>query len=310
MGNIIDTSVGSLTSSAFGSWGAMIHNALAAVGAYLVEGPKLTGSNAAMTWGSQTAPFTANVEYAYEVWRLASPADAVESAQPVYIRFGFGSGTFNGTIRLRVKVGTTWAANGVVGGLTAEFDAYDGSGGQLLGLWMSCDGHGLACSHSWGGSTIGQSVFVVDRHRDIDGSPLLRGGVPTGVFVHRSAVTSSFTAHFDLIEPSVVTTTAANAPCVTDGTITTNLTTNLNDNGQTQVYPWWSTVKNAHGVSKMICTIAQADVGYGTEQEVGWLGRATSRTVKALGAYTPRPAACDIFGTVSAGLGLAIWWDD
>lgn len=310
MANVIDTTVASLSASSFGAWGNMIHNALAACGAYLVEGPKLSATNASMTWGAQTAPFTTSTEYAYEVWRLADPgSNAVEAAAPLYIRVGFGSGTFTGTCRLRVRVGTTWATGGVVGGTVTEFDAYDGSGIRVLGLWLSCDSHGLACSHSWGGSTQNTPVFVIDRHRDLDGTPLIRGGAPTGAFLWRQG-SNTFTGHLDLIEPSVVTSTSSSVPCVTNGTITTNVTTNLNDNGQTQVFPWWSTTKNAHGLSKMVCSIAQADVGAGTEQAVGWLGRPTPRTVKALGSYTPLPAACDMFGSVSAGLGLAIWWSD
>lgn len=255
-------------------------------------------------------------EWAWEVWRL--PDHGTMGA--LYIRVGYCiSGSSNFTPGLSIRVGTSYTAPA-----SGNLVGVNGSGSLLMtpgtavstttaDNWMSCDDHGFALvmgvNHTGGSGN--RWWFVLDRHRDTDGTPL-----DTAVAVFRGSGSETTTGlHlFDLVEPNLMTTTGT--PCVTPGKIAAT-DPNLNANGEVQVYPWWTTTKNSMGVSKMVCTTAAAGIVSLQTQQVRWLpatGVSPSlRTVRSAGTFLVISGGYDInSGTTGANTGttIAFWWSD
>lgn len=294
----------------FRSWAQGISTALAAIGMVRVE-----ASTAASNWSNVIAGFSnaaTGTEYAWEVW--AFPSSATQTASPLFFRVGYQVSTVTAsTPQLTMKFATAQGSGGVVTGIggTGALVMTPGNGttGQAAQCFASCDGHGFALVHSVDNTnnpTASRSWFVVDRYRNADGTPQTGG---LAVFRGQHASNNIFNHNFDLVANEYNTTTFAYAPCVTPGSIQ-QYNSYLKTNGEVQLFPWWSTTKNGHGVSKMISTYAQNDIVALNNQQVSWLpstGSATTRTVKALGNWISTTAH-DAYQ--SPGACLAIWWSD
>lgn len=296
----------SSNSSNFLAWGKAISDALAAIG--MVREDYSTYAN---TWLTAIPGYTntANTEWNWEIWRF--PNSAEQTAAPIFIRVGYGTGSSTSgpliTFKLASAMGTI--GTGVVTGIGGSGVISGGAAilsTTTVGTSMAAsDGHGLVLALNYdnaAGATAREWV-VIDRHRDIDGTPLT-----TGIALYRSLSGSSVSVnHFDLVQ-SEYATMAGIAPCVTTGALSTT-TPHLNASLEAQLYPWWSVTKNSHGVSKMIATYALPDLIAGADQAVRWLPAltpSTTRTVRALGAtitgqFDQGP---------SAGGAIAMWWSD
>lgn len=258
-------------------------------------------------------------EWAWEVWRLP---DYATMGTPIFIRIGYCiSGSSSATPGLTIRVGTSYTAP-ASGALTGV----DGSGSLLMSVgtsqtsvtgtnWASCDDSGFALvmgvDHTNGSAN--RWWFVLDRHRDTDGTPL---DTAVAVFRGSSAASTIGVYMYDLVEPNLTGYATTWAPCVTHGNIEST-TSNLNDLGEVQVYPWWTTTKNSMGVSKMICTHAVADIVSLNTQQVRWLpstGVSPSlRTVRSAGTFLTNAWGYDINGNTpnaSTGTTVAFWWSD
>lgn len=295
----------------FRSWAELLSQALFDVGMVPVE-----RSSVASAWGTVISGFngtTTNTEWAWEVWRF--PDSPEQTAAPVFLRIGYGTGSSqcpNITIRVSTTAGTGGNAPGIGGSDKIAVTVGSVNAAAPATPWyLSCDGHGLALfANSTYTQVSDRSLIVVDRIRGSDGEPHPGHGL---AIIHsysgRNATSQNV---FDLVSGEwVATTWSGVAPCITQSGLSTT-TTNLNGNGETQVYPWIFVTKNAQGFSKMIATYSLNDMIALSTQNVRWLpsiGTPADRTLKPLGSFMA--GAWDYAGTsLSPGSALAMWWAD
>lgn len=295
----------------FRSWAGLLSQALFDVGMVPVE-----RSSVASAWGTVIGGFvgtTTNTEWAWEVWRF--PDSPEQTAAPVFIRIGYGTGSSqcpNITIRVSATAGTGGNAPGIGGS-----DKIAVTVGSIQATWatpwlLSCDGHGLAlfANSTYTSNSACGTLLVIDRVRDPEGDPHTGYAL---AMLHSYSGRNSVTQNvFDLVSGEWVSTTwGGGAPCITQSGLST-VTTNLNGNGETQVYPWIFVTKNAQGFSKMIATYSLNDMIALSTQAVRWLpsiGTPADRTLKGLGAWMA--GSWDYVGSsVSPGASLAMWWSD
>lgn len=98
------SSLGHSTDAEFRAWGLELQTKLLAAG--LVADEKTTD------WTTATRP-SINTEYGYEVYHLN---DSLFGTAPIYLRFGYGTGTNASNPRLQFTVGTSTNGSGVLGG--------------------------------------------------------------------------------------------------------------------------------------------------------------------------------------------------
>lgn len=293
----------------FRAWGKGISDAMAEVGMVKVD-----QGGCASNWNSVIAGYSASqVERGWEVWRF--PTSAMQTAAPVFIRFGYWSRAVPGVTNLpglNVQIGHAPGTGGVIDHVGATHDvALIGNGSASstsVSSWASCDGHGLALVfHIDTAVTTSETrrFLIVDRFRDAEGEPL-----PTGlIFAYGgNGNTNIGDIVFDLVHDEY-RSISVKAPCITPGGFT-SVDPYLNANDEIQLWPWEFACRAGSGYSKMIATHAQADIVAMAEQEVRWLPAAdpaTDRVVRACGQQMP--GTCfDIVGSVGAC--MAIWWDD
>jgi hypothetical protein len=306
------------TDPAFRAWAKAISDALTAVGMVRVD----ASTSVATNWGTPIPGFTttANTEMAWEVWAFPTTgplASAAQTAAPVFIRIGYGTGPTASTCALSFKFASTQAAAATTAatgyGATAPVStsASLSISNSSAVSWASCDGNGLALALSLDHSIPpNRQIIIIDRFRNVDGTVVTDGGYGLAFVFTRYGTNSIAQTVFDLTaDEAVANTWSGFAPCITQGGLSATLS-NLNGNNQAQVYPWWFLTKNAHGVSKMLCTYAVLDLVTFGNQQVTWLpalgGSPATRTIKAVGAFVPGPF--DLAG--SLGAAAAIWWSD
>ena len=298
------------TDALFQAWGNSISAAMSAIGCVQIEAQLTAGGT--FSWGTvahSAAPLT---EKCYEVWRLGNAT--THAQRPIFIRFGYGSGAAIYYPNLTMQVGTTWTSGGTVGGLGAAVGkqitlptSYSADGGGL-GSWAAADGDGFVMSLYPASPGIMHSVIWVDRLRDPNtGSVLLYGSLPVGAQVGITNGSYPSLIHIDHQQSEAISRQSQYPPVLTTGALSTTAL-KLNALNQSQLYPWWSTIRSGHGVTKMVATVNQADMTAGSTPTVGWLPTTTVRVVKALGAYPPAATACD--ASASAGGSLVTWWHD
>lgn len=304
------STAGASTEPMFRAWAQGISAALAAIGMVRVE-----ASASASNWTVAFAGWSASptgTEYAWEVW--AFPSSATQTASPLFIRVGYQmSATVSATPQLTMKFATAQGSGGVVTGIggsgTIAMTPGAGATTQSAQCFAACDGHGLVIAHSVDNTNNPSSVrswLVVDRYRNPNGTPQ-NGGLSVFRGYHLS--NTIYHHNFDLVANEYVATTFAYAPCLTQGGLQPYVS-NFKANGEAQLWPWWSSSKNGHGVSKMIATYANNDMVALVNQSVSWLpstGSATTRTVKPLGVWISN-SCHDAYQ--SSGASLAIWWSD
>lgn len=307
------------TDPTFRAWAKNISDTLGGDGGSIpgIGLVRQSASSIASAWGTvipnySTLVSNLNSEIAWEIY--AFPPSSQQTAAPLFVRVGYGIGSSSGSPALTFKFSTSAGPGGGVTtgiGGSGLLAANPGSGTNATAstCWASCDNHGFAIVFGIDHPSQGtyRSMVAVDRFRSPNGV-----AQTTGFAMYRTNFgAGTVTAHqFDLVADELQTVTSF-APCVTQTGLSTT-SPNLTGDSKVQVYPWHSVTKNAHGVSKMVCTHAQPDIVSLGTQQVQWLpatGSPATRTVRSLGSFMTG-VPFDIQNLSTSGACAAIWWSD
>lgn len=238
----------------FRDWGQTFSNAFASVG--LVPTTSLTLANGTATsWSTVNDPGTVAL-FCYEIWALPG---VTSPASPIYIKVWYGrAGLSNGVtyygLTLAVSPSTSFTPV-VSQNLTCYTLQVGGTDN-----YISCDGHGLGLVVGVVPGAVSRNLcglFVVDRHRAINGTVL-----NTGVAAYGSLTATALAqSHLDLVANKVYSSIGGDfdtVGAVTDGVLSSS-EQKTDSTGRTQVHPWWSITPNSRGISKMIGTYNSAN---------------------------------------------------
>lgn len=305
--------------AAFRTWWKSWRTAFTAVGMVRIDDDG-TDPDATLPTLSPVYASGTNREITWEVWRFPTTGLSVQSTSPLVIRVGYGQAASSSAPRMQITVGTGAGTGGAItpangiGGLGA-LSVITASSGSSASHWMACDDNGLVFV-TGANSTTSPRLVVIDRLRDPGtGLPLLTAAnVSVGVVLAHVFANSggggtivSTLRVFDPTENSADAAATVNVPCVvTPGTMSL-VATYTNNNGQTQLYPWWASSKNGSGALKMVATYNRSELGgTGTEVDAAWMPSSDpTRTMKLLADWG--------FGfdwTGSNAAACAVWWAD
>lgn len=149
----------------------------------LVTGGKLAADETNITPGAGARPGT-NTEQGYAVYHLN---DSLHGTAPIYIRFGFGTGSSGATLpRMQATVGTSTNGSGVLGGtalatITTFSQQTTGQTGDTARVSYFCcvDGF-LGISWKWANSATSGTpagLFIINRSCDATGAITATGAL-------------------------------------------------------------------------------------------------------------------------------------
>ena len=238
----------------------------------------------------------------YEVYRFD---DAAQATAPIFLKVMYGSGGYGGSYyywRLHIQVGIANLGGGVITDPlgTQNYVAFTPVVALVSANYASSDGSGIALALGFSGSNTNvESIFVVDRHRNpATGAALTTGAFVQGAYSGGTRVLGNYS-----FGAGAGANLYSTVPCVTDGTLSST-TPRLNAGGKTQLYPWWSITPEARGISKMIATYNEADIGTLTPGGYSCTFLGGSHHYLTFGSRIQ--GAFSVFG--EAGAAPAIWW--
>lgn len=293
----------------FRTVGQFLNSALTAAGL-----TRVAASSVATNWSTTIAGYSAaanqsaaagGTDIAWEVWQFST----ADSASPLFIRIGYGTYTSTSMFRLTFQLAQSAGSGGVVtpigGSPHVTVHGQIPSNSTAATAWAAGDGHGFVVATRVDAS--GMFWFAVDRYRNLDGTL-----DSTNVMLFAGSTAASPTAIYNYDLTANEYTSSTLAPCVTLPGGIGQFASNLNENNESTLYPWWGFTKNGMGVSKMVASYCRNDIGYGATRTAEWLPSEppspTTRTVKVLGAANT--GGFDALASTSTGVGLAIWWSD
>lgn len=146
----------------------------------LVSGGVLAADETNITPGAGARAST-NAEQGYAVYHIS---DSLHGTAPIYIRFGFGTGSNASCPRIRITVGTSTNGSGVIGGTAttgAMVGTYEGAGAQTSDTVRTSYMSGAAgfFGFNWkiGYSTTPEGYLFICRTCDGDGVPDVNGAL-------------------------------------------------------------------------------------------------------------------------------------
>jgi len=265
----------------------------------LVAGGYLAADETNITAGAGARP--TNSEQGYAVYHLN---DSLHGTAPVYIRFGFGTGSSAANPAVWMTTGTSTDGSGVIGGTALSAKTrFNGNVGATTDTarpsYWSCSPGFFGVMWKIGAGA-GEGYFFICRTCDSTGAITATGAQAywaqgavstlTGVQAFRYAATAAaYTAQTSL---------ASAALCFAPQSPTSTLV-----GSDTQVFVCWTITPQVAPLFG-VCGVLDAEYGQGTTFSVAMVG-STTRTYIAGGSYCPVGPV----STSSSGPKLAMLWE-
>lgn len=258
----------------FRIWGKAISDALTALG--MIK----TADTGQIDWATVIKPLP-NTIAGYEVWRFN---DSLQSTVPIFFNLSYGTANSGNHPRLVITIGSNSDGAGVITGLPASFTIVsngsstpEDNSSRLS--FMASDGSGISFIHQADNTLASiRSVFVIDRFRNIDGSPNNNGYI---IMLQIGGQSFMTTYYQDKKTISLYNGSISRGMALMPIDLTAGMS--LSISGTVYFMPYNFIVPGGSGIQrvKMILCYAASDFGFNSDQMITHLG--ASRKYKTLG---------------------------